>query len=151
MVTQFHMWVVLYQKMGRIYDQIHMESSWADPKNKEEFQYIFEGVKNQECNFLLWIGKNHIHQNKHDVLYGYKRLVWLPVEDNSCSIPLRHKISAMWSITNFLSCNAPIDDVDSYTPYFHVFVCSSWSCHRMQGTSLHNLSSVLWESRMTYW
>ena len=48
-------------------------------------------------------------------------LVWLPVENNSCSICISHEITTTWSIIKLLSCNTSIDDVDSHTPYFDVF------------------------------
>ena len=34
--------------------------------NKYEFQDLVEGVKNLECDCILWRDENYIHQTKHD-------------------------------------------------------------------------------------
>ena len=51
-----------------------------------------------------------------------KTLVWLPVENNSCSSCIYHKITVMWYIIKLLYCNTSIYNVDSHTPYFDVFL-----------------------------
>ena len=56
-----------------------------------------------------------------------KIMIWLPVENNSCSSRISHEITVVWSIINILSCNTPIYDVDYNTPYFDLFVFWYWS------------------------
>ena len=51
-----------------------------------------------------------------------KSLIWIPVENNSCSSCLSYEITVMWYIIKIISCNKSIDDVDSHTPYFYVFL-----------------------------
>ena len=56
-----------------------------------------------------------------------KRLVWMPVNNSSCSSFISHEITAIWYIIKLISCNRPIDYVESHTPYFDLFVWRSWS------------------------
>ena len=56
-----------------------------------------------------------------------KMIFWFPVENKSCKSCISHEITLMWSIIKILSCNTSIDDVDSHTPYFDVFVWRSCS------------------------
>ena len=56
-----------------------------------------------------------------------KKFVLLPVENNSCSSCIYYEIIVMQYIINILFSNKPIDEVDSHTPYFDVFVWSSCS------------------------
>ena len=42
-------------------------------------------------------------------------MVWLPIDNNSCSIWTSYEITAMWYIIKIISCNTSIDDVDSHT------------------------------------
>ena len=51
-----------------------------------------------------------------------KTMVYISVDNNSCISCKSHEISAMWYIINLISCNMPIDDVESRTPYVYVFV-----------------------------
>ena len=51
-----------------------------------------------------------------------KILVWILVENKSCRSCIYHKITAVWSIIKIISCNTPINNLDSHTPYFYVFV-----------------------------
>ena len=58
-------------------------------------------------------------------MMGYvdsKKLIWIPVGNNPWSICIYNEITTILSIINILSRNTSIDDVDSYTPYFDVFV-----------------------------
>ena len=60
-----------------------------------------------------------------DSVYN-KRLVWLPVDNNSYIIWILHEITAMLSIINIIYYNTTIDDVDYNTQYFDVLVWWSW-------------------------
>ena len=51
-----------------------------------------------------------------------KSLVCIPVENNTCISCIYLEITVTESIINILSCDRPIDNVDSHTPYFDVFV-----------------------------
>ena len=51
-----------------------------------------------------------------------KIMVWIQVDNNSYSVHISHLISAIWYIIKIISCNTPIDDVDSHTPDFYMFV-----------------------------
>ena len=62
-------------------------------------------------------------------MMGYlarKSILWITIENDSCSSCISHVITAMLSIINIISCNTYIDDVDSHTPYFDMFVQTSW-------------------------
>ena len=93
-----------------------MESSLSDHNCEDRFKDFFEGVNNQECDCLLMIEENYINQTNHDKICGYKMLVCITVDNNSFSSCISHEIYAIWSIINIISCNMPIDDVDSHTP-----------------------------------
>ena len=57
------------------------------------------------------------------ILSMYRKiLVWITLENNPFSSCISHKITAMWSIINIISCNNPIYDVDSHPLYFYLFV-----------------------------
>ena len=64
------MWELLYQEMEWIQDQVHMESSWGGLNYEYEFRDIVEEVKNLECDCILWVDDNYIHQTKHGGLCG---------------------------------------------------------------------------------
>ena len=51
-----------------------------------------------------------------------KKLVWLPVDNNSYSSCRYHEITNIWYIIKIISCNMSIDDVYSHTSYFYVFL-----------------------------
>ena len=51
-----------------------------------------------------------------------KTLIWFTVEKNSCISYIYHEITSILSIIKLLYCNTSIDDVESHTPYFDVFV-----------------------------
>ena len=51
-----------------------------------------------------------------------KSLIWFPVENNSCSSYISHEITPMWSVIKLISCSMSIDDIESHTPYFCMFV-----------------------------
>ena len=51
-----------------------------------------------------------------------KSLIWIPVDNNSCSSCIYHEITLMGYVIKILYFNTSIDDVDSHTPYFDVFV-----------------------------
>ena len=58
-------------------------------------------------------------------IMGYadnKRLICFKVDNNSCSRCIYHEITAMGYIIKLIYCNTSIDDVDSHTPYFDVFL-----------------------------
>ena len=54
-----------------------------------------------------------------------KGLIGFPVYNNSFSSYISHKTSLVWSVIKFLYCKTSIDDVDSHTPYFDMFVWRS--------------------------
>ena len=56
-----------------------------------------------------------------------KSLVYIPVDNNSCSSWISHEITAIWSIINIISCNTSINDVYYHTPYFYIFIWGSCS------------------------
>ena len=68
-------------------------------------------------------------------MIGYvdrKSMVWIPVENKYCSICISHGITVMWYIVKIISCDIPIGDVESHTPYFDVcciliFICARGS------------------------
>ena len=63
-------------------------------------------------------------------MMGYvynKRLIWIPVENNSCSSCISHEITTILSIIKIISSNTSIDDLESNTPYIDVFVKKSFS------------------------
>ena len=70
-----------------------------------------------------------------------KRLAWLTVENKSCSIRISHKINAMLSIINLLSIYTSIDDVDSHTAYFDVYIL--WYCSMPEEVSNTTTQSIL--------
>ena len=78
-------------------------------------------------------------------------LFWIPVENNPLSTCIPHEITAMWYIIKIISCNTPIDDVDSHNPYFMGLYDGLDPFQRKWGTSPRNLFSVLKEIQMTYW
>ena len=51
-----------------------------------------------------------------------KIMVWLLVDNNSCSICKTNEITDMWSIAKLIYFNSPIDDVDYHTTDFDMFV-----------------------------
>ena len=56
-----------------------------------------------------------------------KRLVWFPVDNNSCTSIISHEITPMWYIIKLLYCITYIDDVESHTTYFDMLVWRSCS------------------------
>ena len=74
-----------------------------------------------------------------------KRLVWIPVENKSCSSCIYHEITVMWSIIKLLYCNTPIDDVESHNIYLCVFLWWYWSIPKkvMNITTQPILSSLV--------
>ena len=56
-----------------------------------------------------------------------KSMFWLPLENNYCSSWIAYKMTAMLSIIKLLYCNTTIDNLDSHTSYFDVFVWKSCS------------------------
>ena len=51
-----------------------------------------------------------------------KRVICLPVDNNSCSSCISHEITLKGYISMVIYCNVSIDDVESHTPYVDVFV-----------------------------
>ena len=98
-----------------------MESILGGLNYEYEFQDIFEVLKNLEYARLLWRDENYSSMGSVD----NKRVVLLPVDNNSCSIWILHTKTAIWYIIKIISCNTSIEDVDSHTPYFYVFVWRS--------------------------
>ena len=99
-----------------------MESSWVGINYEEYFHDIIKIVKNLESDCIICREKNYIHQTKHDGICGYQNLFWITVENNSFSSCIYHDITTMWYFIKLLYYNKPIDDIDSHTPYFYVFV-----------------------------
>ena len=56
-----------------------------------------------------------------------KRFLWFPVDNKYFSSCLYHGITQLGYIIKRLSYITYIDDVDSHTPYFDIFVLSSCS------------------------
>ena len=74
-----------------------------------------------------------------------KRLVQLPVYNNSCIICISYEITDMLSVINLIYCNTPIDNVYSHATYFDVFVWWSWYMPEEVSniTTKHILGSVV--------
>ena len=50
-----------------------------------------------------------------------KKLIWNPVENNSCISYMYHEITTMLSLVKIIYCNTFVDDVDSQNQYFDMF------------------------------
>ena len=54
-------------------------------------------------------------------------MVWISVNNNSCSSCISHEVTSMWSVIKLLYCKSSIYYVDSQTPYFDMFLWRSCS------------------------
>ena len=79
-------------------------------------------------------------------------LLWISIDNNSCSSRIPYEVSAIWYINNILSCKMPNDNVDSNTPYFDVFICWSWPMpEEVCNIAKQHILSLAWEPiRLSY-
>ena len=54
------------------------------------FQDLVNGVNNRECDCLICIYDNYMNESRHYDLCGYKMMVWISVENKSCSSRIFH-------------------------------------------------------------
>ena len=78
-----------------------------------------------------------------------KRMVCIPVYNNSCSSCIYYEITVMLSTIKIISCYTSIDDVDYHDPYFDFF-CMKLLFHS-RGIKEHHHTTYSQFDRISIW